>query len=476
MGEHRRRGHRADEDFDHYVVDTRRAQRWTESRRRATPAGGDGAGRRRDGYDRREGAYADHRAHGDEPDAAYDDGRSPRYDAVGPEGTRAMPTASPLPPLPRAGDTGTGRREPTAPRRTTAPTGSTRSASAPRAPRRQGPPPGTRVTSGPAPAGRPRRRIRWRRLLPLLLVAWIAFLVVTPLLAWTSVHRADTDPTGTRPTTAGGHNYLLLGSDSRVDMSASEREKLGASAADGQRTDSIILVHVPDHGGKAALISVPRDSYVPIPGHGTHKINAAYSLGGARLLTQTIEQVGDIHVDGTLEIGFAGFSDVVDSLGGVTLCPQWDMKDPEAGLDIRKGCQTMNGPTALGYVRTRHTDPRGDLGRADRQREFLGAVMKKAVNPATVLLPWRYWGFTHAAAGSVQMSSSLGMGDVVKVLSAMRGTGSGDTLSLMMPIENIGYSTPDGSAVKWNRAQASELFRMIREDTPMESAPAGTNG
>lgn len=318
--------------------------------------------------------------------------------------------------------------------------------------------------------------MRWGRLLALVVVAWLAFLVITPLHAWSQAGRADTTPDGDRPPSQGGHNYLLLGSDSRVGLSAQDRERLGATNTDGQRTDSIILVHVPDHGGKSALISIPRDSYVPIPGHGSHKINAASSLGGPKLFIQTVESVADLRIDGTLEIGFGGFADVVDSLGGVELCPKWDMKDPEAGLDVRRGCQVMNGPTALGYVRTRHTDPRGDLGRADRQREFLGALMKKAASPSTVLLPNRYWSFTHSAAGAVQMSEGLGMGDVLKVLTAMRGTGSGDTLSLMMPIADMGYATSDGSAVKWNSEQARALFDLLRQDTPLQSAPPGTNG
>ena len=78
-----------------------------------------------------------------------------------------------------------------------------------------------------------------------------------------------------------------------------------------------------------------------------------------------------------------------------------DIQDDKAHIDLKKGCQVLDGKNALGYVRARYSDPKGDLGRAERQRQFLGAVMKQAATPSTVLIPWRWWGFTHTAASSV---------------------------------------------------------------------------
>ena len=92
---------------------------------------------------------------------------------------------------------------------------------------------------------------------------------------------------------------------------------------------------------------------------------------------------------------------MVDSLGGVEVCVKRNIKDAKAHINLKKGCQTLDGKNALGYVRARYSDPKGDLGRAERQRQFLGAIMKKAATPATVLIPWRWWGFTHTAASSV---------------------------------------------------------------------------
>ena len=112
----------------------------------------------------------------------------------------------------------------------------------------------------------------------------------------------------------------------------------------GRRTDSIILVYVPSGGGKSALISIPRDSYVPIPGHGSNKINAAFAFGGPKLLVETVEQVTDLRIDGYLEVGFAGFVGVVDSLGGVDICVPFHMNDPKAHINLEKGCQTLERP------------------------------------------------------------------------------------------------------------------------------------
>lgn len=323
---------------------------------------------------------------------------------------------------------------------------------------------------------RPRRRLRWGWLVVLVILGWLAFMVYTPWHAWNAVTKVDTAPKGDRPSDSKGYNYLLVGSDSREGLTAAQRKEYSTGKAAGRRTDSIILVHVPAGDGKPALISLPRDSYVPIPGHGSNKINAAFAFGGPKLLVHTVEQVTDLHIDGYVEIGFGGFASVVDSLNGVNICVKNNMNDPKAGINLKKGCQTLDGRNALGYVRARYSDPRGDIGRADRQRQFLGAIMKKAATPSTVLIPTRYWGFSHAAAKGLIVGEDTSMTDAGRVLMALRAVSKDEGLSLVVPIQSENYQTQAGSSVKWNTERAKALFTMLRKDEPLEEPPPGTDG
>ncbi len=129
----------------------------------------------------------------------------------------------------------------------------------------------------------------------------------------------------------------MVGSDARDDLSDEEKKDLGTGSVAGQRTDTIMLLHVPGGDGPTVLISVPRDSYVPIPGHGSNKINAAYAFGGATLLIQTLENVGGVKIDDYVETGLGGFANIVNAIGGVELCPKRNMKDSKAHINLKKG-------------------------------------------------------------------------------------------------------------------------------------------
>lgn len=340
-------------------------------------------------------------------------------------------------------------------------------------------PTAARPGEDPEPTPQPRSRVRKGRvaaLVALLVVAaLVAFAVWVPVSAWNSVARVDNIPAGARPGDTSGYNYLLVGSDSRDGLTNQQKKQLTTGSTEGKRTDTIMLVHVSESGGKPVMVSIPRDSYVPIPGRSSNKINAAYSFGGAKLLTQTVENVTGIHLDGYLEIGLGGFASLVDSVGGVDICVPRDMVDDKAGIDLKKGCQTLNGPNALGYVRSRYEDPMGDIGRAARQRQFLGALMKKAATPSTVLLPWRYKGFADAAAGGLTVGTETGLMDAVRVLQAMRAVSGDQGLSLSVPTADLAYPTNNaGVAVKWDTKRARALFTALKNDEPLTTPPAGT--
>jgi LCP family protein required for cell wall assembly len=296
-----------------------------------------------------------------------------------------------------------------------------------------------------------------------LLVALLVFvvgLIAVPLYAWSQVKRVDDVPPGKRIADQPGRTFLLVGSDSREGLSKAEQKKLGTGSTAGKRTDTIMIVHVPPDG-KPALISLPRDSYVPIPDHGQNKINAAYSFGGPELLVQTVEQNTGLRLDGYAEIGFGGFVSIVDAVGGVRMCLPSAISDRDSHLNLKKGCQTLDGVNALGYVRMRKADPRGDLGRVERQRAVLGAVAKKAATPATVLNPVRYWRLCISTAKAVRLGEDTTFLETASLANAMRKVAGGEGITLTVPVANSGAFTPVGSAVLWDSARAKAMFADI---------------
>lgn len=319
-------------------------------------------------------------------------------------------------------------------------------------------------------------RVRRRRLVAAVLLAWLAFLVVVPVYAWSSVTRVNSTPAGERPPGGGGSNYLLVGSDSRAGLTDAEQAALSTGPDEGgQRTDSIIVVHH-SSSGPSSMISLPRDSYVMIPGYGRDKLNAAYAVGGPELLVATVEGATGLRIDGYLEIGFGGFAGVVDALGGVDICVPFPMQDERAGIDLAPGCQELDGAQALGFVRSRYTDPRGDIGRAERQRQFLGAIIAKAASPWTVALPWRYYAFSTASARGLSVGEDTSLYEAGQILLTMRGVSNGSGLSLVVPIEDPAYQTEAGTAVKWDTERALALFAALARDDALTAPPPGTDG
>jgi LCP family protein required for cell wall assembly len=302
-------------------------------------------------------------------------------------------------------------------------------------------PPG--APQGPAPArsaSRSRRRFRLRWLW-LALLAYLAFLVAVPVYAWTSVSTVDATPTGDRPGDQPGTTYLLVGSDARAGLA-------------GQRTDTIMLLHT--GSGPNLLMSIPRDSLVEVPGRGTDKINAAFAVGGAKLLVRTIEDATGIRIDDYVEIGFTGFVRLVDAVGGIRICPETAMRDPQAQLNIPKGCQEADGETALGYARSRKTQTLGDIDRARHQREVVSEIGSEVVSPWTVLNPVRYWRVVTGGAESVRVSEDTGPIAAAEFATAMTRVDGENGLTCGVPIADL--------AVHWDQDRAEALFELIRTD------------
>jgi LCP family protein required for cell wall assembly len=264
-----------------------------------------------------------------------------------------------------------------------------------------------------------------------------------------------------RPSAGSGTTWLLVGSDSRQGLTPEQQTELATGGDIGNgRTDTILLVHVPGFGSSTppTMVSIPRDSYVEIPDHGQDKINAAFSIGGAPLLTQTVEQATGIRLDHYAEIGFDGFAQMVDAVGGVTMCPTEPISDPLAGIDLPAGCQKLDGRTALGYVRTRAT-PRADLDRMINQRQFMSALMHRAASPVVWANPLRWYPMTHAASGSITVDDGAHMWDLVRLAWSLHG----NVTTTTVPIGEF-TGSDSGSVVVWNSDEAKRLFSALASD------------
>jgi LCP family protein required for cell wall assembly len=278
-------------------------------------------------------------------------------------------------------------------------------------------------------------------------------------------------------------NYLLVGSDTREGLTREQMKLLrvgSTKTAAGSRSDTMLLVHISKSRDKATIISIPRDSLVTIPEHPSTldktkivpaakgKINAAFAFGGAPLLIQTIEDETGVRIDHYIEIGFAGFAGMVDALGGIEVCTKRDIDDPGSHLVLPAGVHTLNGVEALKYVRTRDFDGMGDLGRMQRQQQFMSAVLRKVTSTGVLLNPIKLVNFFNAAIATVKTDSELNKSDLLTLAKQMKNLSSSNVRTLTIPLGNVNARVPGvGSVVTWDSELAPELFNRIREDLPL---------
>ena len=266
-----------------------------------------------------------------------------------------------------------------------------------------------------------------------------------------------------RPTPGAGQNWLITGSDSRQGLTREQERKLATGRdISGRRSDTIMVLHLPANGGRAVLVSLPRDSYVPIPGDGSDKINAAYSLGGPKLLAETVQNVTGLRIDHYMGIGFGGFVRVVNAIGGVRICLKAPLVDPKAGLHLHKGCQVLNGAEALGFVRTRETFATADLQRIQDQRLLLGALLRKLTSTGVLANPFAALPAASGVAGTLTVDKGTHLYQLLQVAFALR-----NPITTTVPISGS-YITPSGEdALLWNHNEAVTLFRDLRNDRPV---------
>jgi LCP family protein required for cell wall assembly len=258
---------------------------------------------------------------------------------------------------------------------------------------------------------------------------------------------------------SAGQNWLIAGSDSRQGLSSQQIKSLHVGFDSGTlNSDSLMLLHIGSSG--PVLISIPRDSYVPIPGHGSNKINAALAFGGPSLLIQTVESVTGLRIDHYMGIGFGGLVGVVNQVGGVNICLPAALHDANSGVNLAAGCHNLNGTQALAFVRDRHSFADEDLQRIEDQRAFLKALLSKATSPGVYLNPFTALPFGSSAASSISVDQGTQLYDLIKVAFALRNPQTGT-----VPIADANYVTANaGDAVLWNRSEALQLFNTLKND------------
>ncbi|CAO0828361.1 Transcriptional regulator OS=Streptomyces microflavus OX=1919 GN=Smic_29520 PE=3 SV=1 [Streptomyces microflavus] len=273
-----------------------------------------------------------------------------------------------------------------------------------------------------------------------------------------------------RPEAGDGTNYLIVGSDSREGMSAEEKKRLRTGSAEGKRTDSMMILH--DGSSGPTLVSLPRDSQVEIPsfkgsesgkmfqGTGRQvKLNAAYAEDGPELLVRTVEFNTGLRIDHYVEIGFGGFAQIVDAIGGVELDIPKAFKDKKSGADFQAGKQTLNGEQSLAFVRTRYAFAGSDLDRTKNQQKFLAALAGQTATPSTILNPFKLYPTMGAGLDTLIVDKDMSLWSLANMFFAMKGVTGGDGTSMNMPISG----SANGNLV-WDKAKVKQLVEQLKND------------
>jgi LCP family protein required for cell wall assembly len=367
--------------------------------------------------------------------------------------------------------------------------------------RRRQPSPVRRPPTGRRPRPRPPVRLSTRIAggvaLLVITASGVGHAVVTGLNG--AINRVDAfGGMQNRPGDSKGTNFLLVGTDGRGGLNPTEKKAYHLGGAPCHCTDTIMLVHLSQDRQRASVVSIPRDTYVQLPGVGspaakgddrsasgrtvpaTHpaKINAAYAVGGPKLTVSTVERLTGVHIDHYLEVDFVSFMKTVDVLGGVPVCTTRPLKDSYTGLDLPVGTTTLNGGEALQYVRSRHIDADSDLGRMRRQQRFVAQVIHKVTSGGTLTNPMKLEKVASTVLGSVRADEGLQPTDLIALARSMKGFTSDSSEFTSVPLSNLNYSVPGvGSTVKWDADKAGRLWAAIRADQPIAApGPEATRG
>ena len=252
-------------------------------------------------------------------------------------------------------------------------------------------------------------------------------------------------------------NILVLGTDSRTSASDPSQWKEGA-----QRTDAIMIVQVSGDRKTVSVMSIPRDSWVEIPGHGQGKINAAYSYGGPSLTIHTVENLTGIHIDHFAVANFESFVALTDEIGGVRV----NLKTPQtlAGKELGAGAQVLDGQQALAYTRERSSLPNGDFDRVKRQQTWMRSIVSRVLTNGTMSSPTALYSFLKTASRTVAVDESFTLNQMQSLALETRHLHSNDIRFMTVPTAGTGTSTDGQSIVTLDADVDTPLFKAFAED------------
>ncbi|MBC3761739.1 LCP family protein [Quadrisphaera oryzae] len=269
-------------------------------------------------------------------------------------------------------------------------------------------------------------------------------------------------PAAERPTVAPAAaqalNVLVIGSDSRDSQGDTDDWTRG-----GQRSDVLAVLHLSADRTNAQVVSIPRDSWVPVPGYGTTKVNAAYSYGGVPLAVHTVEQLTGLRIDHVVAIDFTGFARITDALGGVDICV------PETTTDgigtVPAGCSTMTGDQALSYVRQRKTLPGGDFDRMHRQQNWMRAVLQGVADKGLLQDPARTASVVSTVAAWVRTDDGLSDTQLLSLAWDLRTLGREDVTFLTAPLADPATGMEGSASVVYlDQTAGAQLWAYLKDD------------
>jgi LCP family protein required for cell wall assembly len=248
-------------------------------------------------------------------------------------------------------------------------------------------------------------------------------------------------------------NILLVGMDAAA-------QGADPAALQGRRSDTMMILHLPTDRSSISAISLPRDSWVSIPGHGEAKLNAAFSWGGPALLVATIENLTGVRIDHYAAVDFGGFKGMVDALGGVS-------------VDAEQGRAELDGNEALKYVRQRYGLERGDLDRVVHQQQLLGAIAEKVTAEGVLKSPLRTKDLLQSLTKSLTVDDDLSFDALVELATALNGIDQTDLAFRTAPVAGFGERGGGQSVVLLDDKRCAELFAAVRVNAPWPEPAEG---